>query len=824
MKSSRRPRRHRAARFFLLLALCLPLVLCLGPLNLVPAARAQAPGAAGPTVREIDVRYVGRQTITRDRVLAQMRTAVGQPYRQTNAEEDIRRRYGTGDVTNVRIFSEPAAGGVKVIVILQTRATVRDVVITGSQRFSPRKLLREISSKKGKVLSEETVEQDRQKLLDFYREHAFPDVDIQSNISMDDRANSGLVTFTVNEGGKSVLREVKFEGNRAVSTRELRKTMKDTKGKTILAFADKSGRLDPSKLREDLDSVRELYQNKGFIEIEIPETRIERLTTGDVNLVVVIREGPQYRVGALNFQGNQVLTDAEIRRFLKMKEGTIYSPKGLKDDVKTIQDYYGSRGYVDARIVPEGLPAGTDRVNLRYKVEEGGVSYVERVNISGNKDTKDKVIRREIPLAPGDVFNTVLVEAAKKRLENLGYFEKVEANPTETTVPDRRDLDVQVQEKRTGSLSIGAGFSSVDSLVGQVEVTQANFDITNWPTFTGGGQRFRATAQYGVTRRDFVLGLTEPYFLDTRLAVGGEAFFHDSNYISNDYDQQNLGFDINVRRALGRFMAASLEYRFEQVDINGVSSKSAILQEEKGTRTRSAIRAGLSYDSRDSVFLTRRGTRVDFAPYIVGGFLGGNTQIYGFDLTASHYQHLPLDGILLFNGEVASVDTWGDGDRVPVFDRLYLGGPNNLRGFGFRKVGPLDYKANPVGGRTLVRYTVELTYPVINRLRAAIFTDGGYVNQDSFNFSPDSLLSRGDFRMDPNRIDTDPKTPFPNKGARSDLDNKEFGGGFNADIGVGVRVDLPIGPVRLDYGYPISSNELNIRHSGKFNFNVGYQF
>ncbi len=821
MKLSRRPR-SAAVRLASLFVFCLGLI---APLAL-PTARAQqaAPGLNGPVVREIDVQYVGRATITRDRVLAQMRTTVGQPFNQTNVEEDIRSLYGTGDVTNVRIFSEPAASGVKVIVIIQTRATVRDVVIIGSQRYSPRRLIREISSKRGRTLSEETVEQDRQKLLDYYREHAFPDVDIQSNIAMDERTNTGVVTFTINEGGKSILREVKFEGNRAVKTSELRKAMKDTKGKPIISFVDKSGRLDNAKLREDLDNVKEVYQNKGYIEVDIVETRIERLSTGDVNLVIVVREGPQYRVGSLNFEGTKVFTDAEIRRFLKMKEGTIYSPKGLKDDVKTINDYYGSRGYVDVKVNPEGLPAGTDRVNLRYKIEEGGVSYVERVNISGNRATKDKVIRREIPLAPGDVFNTVLVEAAKKRLENLGYFEKVEANPTDTLVPDRKDLDVQVQEKRTGSLSVGAGFSSVDSLVGQLELTQSNFDITNFPNFTGGGQRFRAQLQYGVTRRDFVLSLTEPYFLDTRLAVGGEAFYHDNNYISNDYNQQNLGFDINVRRALGRFLAASLEYRFEQVDINNVSTKSSILQEETGARTRSAIRAGLSYDSRDSVFLTRRGTRVDFSPYITGGFLGGNTQVFGFDLTAAHYEHLPLDGILLFNGEIATVDTWDNGDRVPVFDRLYLGGPNNLRGFGFRKVGPLDYKANPVGGRSMVRYTVELTYPVINRLRAAIFTDGGYVNQDSFNFGPSDLYSRSDFRTDPNKVDTNPRTPIPNQGARSDLDNKEFGGGFNADIGIGVRVDLPIGPVRFDYGYPISSNELDIRHSGKFNFNIGYQF
>ena len=725
-------RRFRGAASLPLLALCLLLGLW-SCLVLPPAARAQVqlPAASGPVVRQIDVQYVGRATITRERVLAQMRTTVGPPFNQNNVEEDIRTLYGTGDVTNVRIFSEPAANGVKVIVIIQTRATIRDIVIVGSQKYSAKKLAKQVTSKKGGVLSEEGIEQDRQKLLDFYHGHDFPDADIRSSIAMNDHDNTGVVTFTVNEGGRSILREVRFEGNKAIKSMDLRRAMKSTRGKTFYSALDKSGQLDQVKLHEDLDAVRDLYQDKGYIEVEIPETRIERLTNGDINLVVTVHEGAQYRVGTLNFQGTQVFTDAEIRRFLKMKEGAIYSPKGLKDDVKTIQDYYGSRGYVDAKVQPEGNPASADRVNLRYKIEEGGVSYVERVNIEGNTTTKDKVIRREIPLAPGDVFNTVLVDSAKKRLENLGYFEKVDANPTETLVPDRRDLDVLVQEKRTGSLSFGAGFSSLDSLVGQVELTQSNFDITNFPNFTGGGERFRATAQYGVTRKDFVLGLTEPYFLDTRLSVGGEAFFHDSNYISNDYDQQNLGFDINVRRGLTRFTAVSLEYRFEQVDINDVTSGSTILQQETGTRTRSAIRGGFSYDTRDSVFLTRRGTRIDFSPYITGGYLGGNTEIFGFDLTGSQYFHLPLDGILLFNGELASVDTYGDGDRVPVFDRLYLGGPNNLRGFGFRKVGPLDYKSNPVGGRTLARLTAEATYPIINRVRGALFADGGHRSQDA---------------------------------------------------------------------------------------------
>ena len=582
----------------------------------MPRAAAQALlPPTGPIVRQIDVQYAGRPTVTRDRILANMRTTVGQPFNQGNVEEDIRTLLATGDITNARIFSEPAGDGVKVIVIVATRATLKDTVFQGNEHLSARKLRGQLTLKKGKPLNEETVETDRQKLLDYYHDKGFNDVDIKSSVATNDTDNTGVITYTINEGTKSSLDHVFFEGNKAISTSALRHLMKNTRGKDIIAFIDKSGRLDQGKLKEDLDSIRDAYQEKGYVDIDIPETRLQRLSNGDVNLVVVVREGPQYHVGTLSFEGTQIFTDAEIRRFLKMKEGAIYSPKGLKDDVKTIGDYYGSRGYVDARATPEGLPAENNKVNLKYKIEEGGQSFVERVNIEGNNQTKDKVIRREIPLAPGDIYNTVLVEAAKKRLENLGYFEKVETNATETTVADRRDLDVLVQEKRTGSLSFGAGFSSIDSLVGQIELTQANFDITNWRNgFTGGGQRFRLLLEYGLTRKDFVLSLTEPYFLDTHTAVGGELFYHDSSYTSNDYNQQNLGADVNVRRGLTRYTSVSLEYRIESVNISDVNTGSTILDNETGTRSRSGLRADYSFDTRDSVFLTRRGTRIDFSP------------------------------------------------------------------------------------------------------------------------------------------------------------------------------------------------------------------
>ena len=248
------------------------------------------------------------------------------------------------------------------------------------------------------------------------------------------------------------------------------------------------------------------YQNHGFIDVEIKEVRKDRTPKGPMIITIVIAEGPQYHVRKLTISGYEHTTEARIRAFLKLKEGSVYSPKQLRDDAKAVADAYGSGGYVDLVITPEGTPAGPALIDVHYTIEEGARSFVNRVNIEGNTRTKDKVIRREVLVAPGDVFNTVRVDITKKRLENLGYFAKVETYPEDTDIPGRKDLTILVQEKRTGSLSFGGGFSTVDKLVGFAELTQGNFDLFNWPSFTGGGQKFRLRLQYGTERKDFILG------------------------------------------------------------------------------------------------------------------------------------------------------------------------------------------------------------------------------------------------------------------------------------------------------------------------------
>jgi outer membrane protein insertion porin family len=754
---------------------------CLGTgLAYGQAAPGQQQGP--PIIRSVDIQYVGPVTISRERVIAQLRMKAGQAYSESLAELDIRALYATGSVQNVRIFAEPQDDGVKLVVVLQTRSLVNEIEIVGAERISAKKLRKKIDLKINGTLSEEELEKGRESIIDAYQAKGFTNIDVKFHVDTDEAHGTSRVVYTINEGPKGTIGAIRFEGNTKFGARILRKQMK-TKGKTLYSFIDKSGRLDETQLDQDINSVKEWYQDHGYIDVEVKEVRKDR-ANGKMTIVVVLVEGPQYHVGKLKIVGAKAAPEQKVRALLKMKEGSVYSPKQIRDDSKKVADAYGSGGYVDLQVVPQGVPSGHSTIDVTYTIEEGNPSFVQRINIVGNTRTKDKVIRREVLITPGDIFNSVRVETTKKRLDNLGYFSKVETYPEDTGVSGRKDLTIQVEEKRTGSLNFGAGFSTIDNLVGFVEMTQGNFDLLNWPNFTGAGQKFRARIQYGTSRKDFILSLTEPYFLDRRLSLGGQLFFNEADYLSDVYAQRTYGFSIDTRKAIGAFGAVSLQYRLQSNEIFDVASNaSPAIVAEEGVVTESRITTGFVYDTRDNPFLSRRGQRVTLTPYVSGGFLGGDTQIYGFDLEFAQFFHLWKDSILQLQGALGTVETWGDGDHVPIFDRLFLGGSNDLRGFAFRDVSPRDIIGEPLGGKSLARFTIEYTMPIIEKARAAIFYDTGFVNAPSWDFSTSHVVS---------------------------------------DIGIGLRLDLPIGPIRIDYGIPIQKDVYG--GSGRFNFNVGYQF
>lgn len=765
-------------------------ILAVACLALFSSAFAQLSPMQGPIVKQIEVQFVGPESISKERVLANLATQVGQPYSEQAVEEDIRSLYSTGTLSNVRMFGEPFQDGVKVTVLLQGRPVVSEVLIEGAEQISQNRVRREVSVKPGASLSEETIEDDRRKILKLYQDRNFTDVDIQYKIE-DLPDNKARVIFSITEGPKLIVKKITFIGNYSVKDKDLRTAMK-TKVRDLLYYFNKSGRLTAEQLDEDRAALRTLYQNRGFADVNITDIATQPFDErrNGVELVVTIQEGIQYRVNSVALDGVNIVPTDEMMAVLKMREGSLFTPAGLAGDLNGMRTFYGQRGYIEALPIPQVTPAGQGAVDIVYKIDEGVQSYVNLINIQGNSRTKDRVIRRELAIKPGEVYDTTLVDVSKARLQNLDYFSNISMTPSDTVVPGRKDLNVILEEKRTGSFNFGAGFSTIDSLIGFAELQQSNFDLFDWPRFVGGGQRFRIRLQYGLQRQDYVISLTEPWFLGYKLSAGVEGYYRTANFLSTVYDQSNLGAAFNFRKPITNFITADAEYRIEQIRIYDVDTDDVgqFIEDSAGTYNRSSIAAGLVYDSRDDLKLVRRGEYVRLGGFIAGGFLGGSVQDIGITLDAAKYFLLPWDTILTIKGQIGVVDTWGGATNnnlgVPIFDRLYLGGANNMRGFRYRDVGPKDEYGNPIGGNTLAYGTIEYSFPIITRVRGSIFTDWGFVNAETGDFSTENV---------------------------------------NADIGVGVRVELPIGPIRVDYGIPVIHDQWN-GGSGEFNFNVGYQF
>ena len=579
----------------------------------LPGARldAQVPGQA-PLIQEINVQFVGPTTLSKQRVLDNLATKPGSLYNDRLVEEDIKSLYATGQVSNARIFAEPIAGGLKVTVLLQGRATVGEVIIEGAEAIPNSKIRKEIATKPGEPLSDERLNDDRQKILKLYEDKNYSEVTVDTkSTELPDKKTK--VAFVINEGPKLVIRRISFTGNDSVLPKDLMKVMK-TKTANLLSFLTKAGRLTPSQMDEDKEAIRTLYQNKGFADMRVSDVQTTPLPNGKgVDLVISISEGTQYRVNRLAIDGATIVAPADLVRYLKMRNGSLYTPDGMGADLKKIRDYYGSRGYVDMVAQPQITPAGQGQIDLTYRVDEGVQSYVNLINVQGNTKTKDKVIRRELAVQPGGIFDTTLVDVSKTRLMNLNYFSKVDTVPVDTLVPGRKDLDVIVDEKKTGSFNFGAGFSSIDSLVGFAEMQQSNFDLLNWPNFTGAGQRFRIRGQYGLQRQDFTMSLTEPWFMGYKVSVGGEFYYHAATFLSPVYSQSNLGGALQARKALSPFTALRGEYRLENINIynlkgnygngQGVTSQ----QQQQGAiqnaannspYTKSCILLGFDFDNR----------------------------------------------------------------------------------------------------------------------------------------------------------------------------------------------------------------------------------
>jgi outer membrane protein insertion porin family len=774
---------------------------------LTMAGSLQAQDFEGKNISEVTIRYRGAKTISEDALRNQMTSKAGSPYRTENLDKDIAALYESGLVDDVRFLAEAVGeNSVKLIAEVTTRPMRGGVGFVGNTIFSDQKLAKETKLKPRGVMSDAEILEARRNIEKYYRGYGYPDVSVTHRIQGTGNEGVADLIFVIEEGGKNEIRKIRFEGNNTFTANELRKEMK-TKPKGWLSWLTKSGRIESDQLDEDLDAILDFYRSKGYLRASSPGIRREPVKDGRVDIVIPINEGDKYTVAGVGFGKMTVFKPEDLYPALTLNGNDPYNSKKMRDDITTIRSYYGSRGYADATVAPDIRDAGPNRVTIIYRITEGSRYRVGKVNVAGNTKTKDKVIRREIPLKPGDFFNSVELDTTKARLENLQYFSDVQVSGTPAG-GGYRDVDVLVEEKATGSVGVGIGFSSIDSVVGFLTLEQSNFDLFNPWNFTGGGQRFSMNLRAGSERSEASISLVEPWFLDRQLALGGELFYKQSTYFSDFYEQTNAGAAISLRKPLGAKGSIRGELRVENVEIdsdvsalnnfptgtggagndplNPTSGANSFLSQEEigGDFFRAALGVNYIYDTRDSTILPRSGHKVDLGLTYAG--LGGDVETITFSAQGQKYWNLKWDSIVSVIGELAFVDGSGD---IPIFERMFLGGGRTLRGFEFRDIGPRDvgYTEEVYGGNSLGYVSLEYTVPIIETVRAAVFYDTGFVNADSWDPSPEDIYS---------------------------------------NVGVGIRLKLPISPLplALDYAIPVSSPDDEADKGGQFNFYLNYQY
>ena len=775
---------------------------------------AQAPSQ----VKKVELKLVGPQSVSEPLVRANIRVKEGDNFSRLAVDDDVRNLYATGYFYNIRIVEDPTPEGVILTYVLVAKPRVTGIKYVGNTKYDAGDLKKVVKSKVGEPLDERKLFADAQEIKKKYQNAGFPRTEVEYKlVNMDENAGRGAVEFDIREMPKVRIVDVMFDGATAFPQKKLRKTLK-TRRWWIFSWITQSGKLKDDVLEDDKDKLSDFYREKGYIDFDLKEVKQEFLTPSRMVLHFIVNEGRQYKVGAIGFKGVTLFPTNDLIKVLKMKVGETFTPKGLADDREALEDHYGSRGYIDARVFPRKNPnIETGTMDLVYEFVEGDKSYIEKIEIKGNVKTKDKVIRRELAVSPGEVFDMVRVKRSKSRLQQMGFFERVDTRPEETDVPNRKNLVVGVEEKNTGNFVIGAGYGSIDSLFGEVTLYQGNFDLFKPPSFTGAGQKFRLHARFGTVLQDYEVSFTEPWFLDRKLAFGVDLYYRERGYYSTLYDERRYGARFSLTRALGSdFLIGSVSYTPESVGILNVNpnSPSTILDTE-GSFFVNRFGASIAYNTLNNDLLPDKGQLSELS----GEVVVGDANFYKLEAKTAWFFPGFAEGHVLEVGVKAGVvqafSSFGT-DRgpyrayyttnlitgaavrhkvanlphndVPFFERYFLGGADSLRGFRYRDVSPQEYGTygvgrEPVGGNTFYLAYAEYSIPIIDRLRLAAFYDMGNVYYNSYQFNVSE---------------------------------------YSSDVGIGMRLNLPIGPLRFDYGIPLEDSTGHAG-GGRFNFTVGYR-
>jgi outer membrane protein insertion porin family len=766
-----------------------------------------------PRINRIITEFDGFRSASDQYVMANVQLRPGMNYNPVLLDQSIRTLYSTGYFELVEARVDKAQNQtIDVVFELVSKYTIERIRFLGNDKYTDSRLASKAEVETGNLLDEYLVSVGADNIAAYYVEKGFPDVEVDYRIQRDEQTGYAVVTYDVKEGGKVRIDEILFEGNEAFTDKKLLKQL-ETSEHGWLSWLTGSGKFDEKKFKEDLTILRKFYRDSGFLDCEINEDKVsfDFVESDEIVITIPLVEGQLYYLGEFSIENATIYTTDELLGELRLEKGDPFSPQDVDAAAIAIRDYYTSSGYLDSRVRAERVPnMETRQIDVVFRVRESEKFYVESINVEGNTKSKSRVIIRELALSPGDVFDLRRMNVSERRLKNINFFEDVRLNPEPTNIPGRKDLGITVREGRTGSFTFGAGFGSVESAVIYFEVSQGNFDLFNWRSgFQGDGQKFRFRASVGTTSNQILIAFEEPWLFEQRLAFGVEIYRTESDFNSADYNELRTGFEIYLRRRLFELVEARLSYRMELVEIFDVDRNpdptlagtdiradgsvandgvADVFQRAEGEDLVSRVGLTFLRDTRETLLFTRKGNRSSLEFEYAG--IGGDINYYKMEGRTA--QFIPTfdayEQSLSIVARAGSVAPFGQSDSVPFYDRFYLGGPDTLRGFDYREVGPRDSdttaRDEAVGGNSYALVSFEYAFRIAEPLGLVVFYDWGFVNENDFDFSMSDYAD---------------------------------------NWGVGARIMLMGSPLKLDLGMPITSPE-GAGGGTQFNFSFGTRF
>jgi outer membrane protein insertion porin family len=736
-------------------------------------------------IRNIQVR--GNSRVGAETVQSNLTIVPGKAFSNADIDMSIKRLYATGFFSDVRIN---VSGGTLVVTVNENQL-INQIVFNGNRKIKDDKLMLMVTSKPLGPYSEAMIEADIQSLRRAYEAIGRADVQITTQTAPvgNGRVN---VAFVINEGDRTKIEDITFTGNTHYSAFRLRAVI-ITKESGWFSFITRKDIYNEDKLRADEETLRQFYYNHGYPDFRvISSDAVLNPETNKYTINFVVDEGEKYEFGPVNVESTVEGIDPEdLKGLAESREGKTYRARDVQDSLDAISKRVAAAGYPFARVTPRGnRDMNSKTVSVDYLVDQGERAYVERIEIRGNTNTRDYVIRREFDLSEGDAFNQQEVAEAKRRLERLGYFSSVNITTAPGSAPDRVVIVVDVADQSTGNFGIGGGYATG----GEGFIVEASIEERN---FLGRGQYIRVSASGGAVTRNYSISFTEPYFLGYRLAAGFD-LFKSSSSIYDDYSYEDQGFSLRVTAPITNDLTTTFRYNYREMKYtsDGYKHLSQPYKDlvDGSPWLTSSVSNSVNYNTLDTQSLPHEGLIASITQELAG--LGGDSNFYKLSGKARLYYTLSdeMDLVGSIAGSAGHVIST-NGGRLNVFDQFSIDS-NDIRGFANTGIGPRMKKHDdPLGGTTYFTASAEVTFPLPGvsqdaGFRGGLFADAGTLYGNEVKVTKGKVLGE-------------------------DMT-------IRASLGASLIWASPFGPLRVDYAFPVAKRSYDIEQRLKFGISTSF--